>query len=77
MTKKVFSLGLELSFEDMCSIGAACGAMSLSILKSADCADDVKEALHLADLHMRIDRALDEATKHRDEENVVAEEISN
>lgn len=57
------ALGLALSFEDMCSIGAACGAMSIQLLKEADCEKDVKEALHLAELHLRIDAALQKASE--------------
>lgn len=65
MSKKEFCLAL--SFEDMCSIGAACGTMSIQILKEADCAKDVKEALHLAELHMRIDVAIRKAVKDMEE----------
>ena len=53
MSKKEMALGLALSFDDMCSIGAACGAMSIQMLKEADCAKDLAEALHLGELHLR------------------------
>lgn len=52
---------LKLSYDDMCSIGAACGAMSIQILKVADSEKDVAEALHLAELHLRIAAAIRKA----------------
>ena len=55
------ALGLALSFDDMCSIGAACGAMSIQLLKEADNTKDASEALHLAELHIRIDAAIRKA----------------
>lgn len=61
MSKKEMALGLALSFDDMCSIGAACGAMSIQMLKEADSAEDLKEALHLGELHLRIDAAIRKA----------------
>lgn len=61
MSKKEMALGLALSFDDMCSIGAACGATSIQLMKSAENAKDFAEALHLAELHMRIDAAIRKA----------------
>ena len=55
------ALGLTLSYDDMCSIAAACGTMSISMLKNAENAKDMAEALHLAELHMRIDAAIRKA----------------
>ena len=70
------ALGLALSYDDMCSICAACGVTSIQMLKEADDAKDVAEALHLAELHMRIDEALRKAAaeikaqrEHDSEEN--------
>lgn len=70
------ALGLALSLDDMCSIGAACGAASVQLLKEADNAKDVAEALHLAELHMRIGAAIRKAAaevrvkrEHDSEEN--------
>ena len=63
MSKKEFALGLALSYDDMCSIGAACGAMSISMLKNAENAKDMAEALHLAELHLRIDAAIRKAAE--------------
>ena len=70
------ALGLALSFDDMCSIGAACGAMSIQMLKEADCEKDLKEVLHLGVLHIRIDAAIRKAAaeinaqkEHDTEEN--------
>ena len=57
------ALGLALSYDDMCSIGAACGAMSISMLKNAENAKDMAEALHLAELHLRIDAAIRKAAE--------------
>ena len=42
----------------MCSIAAACGVMYIQMLKEADCEEDLKEALHLGELHLRIDAAI-------------------
>lgn len=61
MSKKEMALGLALSFDDMCSISAACGAMSIQLLKEADCEKDLAEALHLGELHLRIDAAIRKA----------------
>lgn len=70
------ALGLALSYDDMCSIAAACGAMSISMLKNAENAKDMTEALHLAELHLRIDAArrkaaaeIKEQKEHDAEEN--------
>lgn len=61
MAKNEFALGLALSFDDMCSISAACGATSIQLMKDAENAKDFAEALHLAELHMRIDAAIRKA----------------
>jgi hypothetical protein len=61
MSKKEMALGLALSYDDMCSIAAACGTMSISMLKEADCAKDLAEALHLGELHLRIVAAIRKA----------------
>lgn len=70
------ALGLALSFDDMCSIGAACGVVSIQMLKAADCEKDLQEAAHLAELHLRIDAAIRKAAaeikeqkEHDSEEN--------
>lgn len=66
MSKKEFACGVALSFDDMCSIGAACGAMSVGLIKNADNAEDVAVALHLAELSMRINAALSKvASEHK------------
>ena len=54
---------LKFSVDDLLSMGAACGVMSIQILKEADCAKDLQEAAHLAELHLRIDSALRGAAK--------------
>lgn len=67
---------LKFSVDDLAAMGAACGVMSIQMLKEADNAKGVSEALHLAELHMRIDAALQKAAveikaqrEHDSEEN--------
>lgn len=52
---------LKFSVDDLAAMGAACGVMSIQILKEADCAKDLQEAAHLAELHIRIDAAIRKA----------------
>ena len=68
-------LDLKLSLNDMTSIAAACGTMSVMMMKEAECADDFKEAVHLRELHMRIDNAIRkaiDAKKAKQESKTVA-----
>ena len=58
---------LKFSVDDLLSMGAACGVMSIQILKEADFAKDLQEAAHLAELHLRIDSALRGAEKKEHE----------
>lgn len=58
---------LKFSVEDLAAMGAACGAMSIQIAKAATCDEDLQEAAHLAELHLRIGRALREAAKKEHE----------
>ena len=58
---------LKFSVDDLAAMGAACGVMSIQILKEADCAKDLQNAAHLAELHLRIDSALRDAAKKEHE----------
>ena len=63
---------LEFSADDLAAMGAACGVMSIQMLEEADCAKDLKEAAHLAELHLRLREAAKkehELRKHEDEGN--------
>ena len=50
----MLAIGVEMTQEDMTRITSAVGTMSVAMLETAEDADDVKEALVLHALHVKL-----------------------